>query len=276
MILDKFRLDDKTAIVTGAGKGCGYSIAHALAQVGARVLCVARTQADVDRTVDEIRAQGGTAAAVAADVTDEHDRERIIAAALDHFGRIDVLVNNAGGTGHGPTAAIDDAQVYQTMQVNFMAPVYLIRAAVPHMREAGGGAVVNISSGMSRIANIGSVPYGGAKAAQEQATRMLAMEYSPEVRINALRLGAIRTKNMEDNLLKAMPGIGEKLSDWTPVGRLGEPDDIAAAVVYLATPASGYVTGKILDVDGGMIIERSLMEVIATAERLHGPGRSGS
>ena len=272
MILDKFRLDGKAAIVTGAGKGCGYSIAHALSQIGASVLCVARTEADVQRTVAEITDAGGVAAAIAADVTDEADRERIIAAALEQFGRLDVLVNNAGGTGHGPTAHIDDAQVYQTMQVNFMAPVYLTRAAVPHMRKSGGGAVVNISSGMSRIANIGSVPYGGAKAAQEQATRMLAMEYSPEVRINALRLGAIRTKNMEDNLLKAMPGIGDKLSAWTPVGRLGEPEDIAAAVVYLATPASGYVTGKILDVDGGMVIERSLMEVIATAERLHGAG----
>ena len=233
------------------------------------MVCVARTASDVDATVEQIRSSGGVAHAVSADVTLAAGREAIITNTIAQFGRIDVLVNNAGGTGHGPTALIDDAQVEETMRVNFMAPVYLTRDCIPQMRNSGG-AVVNISSGMSRVANIGSIPYGGAKAAQEQATRMMAMEFAPDIRINAIRVGAIQTENMQTNLLDRMPGIEEKLSNWTPVGRIGQPEDIAAAVVYLATDASSYVTGKILDVDGGMIIERSLMEVIATAEQLHG------
>lgn len=97
---------------------------------------------------------------------------------------------------------------------------------------------------------------------------MMAMEFAPSVRVNAIRVGAIQTENMKRNLLAAMPGIGESLAAWTPVGRLGVPEDIAAAVLYLAAPASAYVTGKILDVDGGLVMERSAMEIIATAERL--------
>lgn len=270
MILDRFKLDKKVAIVTGAGKGIGACTAQSLAEVGAAVVCVARTQADVDQRVNAITDMGGKALAVAADVTDAADRQRLIDATMAHFGRIDVLVNNAGGTGHGPTELIDDEQVYQAMRVNFMAPVYLTRACIPLMREQGGGAVVNISSGMSRVANVGSIPYGGAKAAQEQATRMMAIEFSPDIRINAIRVGAIRTENMQTNLLDRMPGVEEKLSAWTPVGRIGMPEDIAAAVVYLSTEASSYVTGKILDVDGGMIIERSLMEIMDSAEKIHG------
>jgi len=270
LILDKFRLDNKVAIVTGAGKGIGACTALSLSEVGASVVCVARTQADVDAQVNAIEAAGGQALAVVADVTQATGRANIIADTLNRFGRIDVLVNNAGGKGHGPTANITDEQVYETMRVNLMAPVYLSRDCIPHMQDQGAGAVVNISSGMSRVANIGSIPYGAAKAGQEQATRMMAMEFSPAIRINGIRVGAIQTDNMQVNLLDRFPGIEQELSAWTPVGRIGQPEDIAAAVLYLASPASSYMTGKILDVDGGMIVERSLMEVMSTAKQLYG------
>ena len=127
---------------------------------------------------------------------------------------------------------------------------------------------MNVSSGFARVANIGSIPYGGAKAALEQATRMLALELAPDVRVNAVRVGACLTENMKQNLLAAMPGIGEKLAAWTPLERLGEPEDIARAILFFCTPASDYVTGRVLDVDGGVTLERSALELIARAEKM--------
>ena len=130
--------------------------------------------------------------------------------------------------------------------------------------------VVNISSGFARAANIGSIPYGGAKAALEQLTRMLAMEYAPRIRVNGIRVGAVTTENMQQNLLAAMPGISEKLIAWTPLERHGTPADIAQAALFLASPASSFVTARTLAVDGGVVLERSAMELIARADRLAG------
>lgn len=271
MILDLFRLDGKVAVVTGAGRGIGATTAISLAEAGAAVACVARTREQIEGVAAAIRSTGGKALAICADVTREEDVTRIMHETTEAWGRLDILVNNAGGTGHGPTNRITEEQVIGAVKLNFLAPVYLTRAAAPLMR-AHGGAVVNISSGYARVAHIGSIPYGGAKAALEQATRMMAMEYAPAVRVNAIRVGAIQTENMKQSLLAARPGIGEKLAAWTPVGRLGVPEDIAAAVLYLVAPASSYMTGKILDVDGGLVMERSAMELIATAERLGAGG----
>lgn len=268
MILKMFRVDNRVAVVTGAGRGIGAVTARALAEAGAAVACVARTLDQVEAVAQEITASGGRAIAISADVTREDDQQRIVSETCARFGGLNILVNNAGGTGHGPTNLITEEQVIGAMKLNFLAPVLLTRTAAPLLREQGG-SVINISSGYARVAHIGSIPYGGAKAALEQATRMMAMEYAPVVRVNAIRVGAIQTENMKKNLLAAHPGIGEALAAWTPVGRLGVPEDIAAGVVYLAAPASGYMTGKVLDIDGGLVMERSAMELIATADRLN-------
>ncbi len=178
-----------------------------------------------------------------------------------------MVVNNAGGGGHVPTKQATDEHFDTALALNFKAPFFLTRAAAPHMKKTGG-AVVNISSGFARAANIGSIPYGGAKAALEQLTRMMAMEYAPRIRVNGIRVGAVTTENMQQNLLAAMPGIGEKLIAWTPLERHGTPADIAQAALFLASPASSFVTARILPVDGGVVLERSAMELIARAERL--------
>lgn len=267
-VLDAFRLDDRVAIVTGSGRGIGAETAKVFAEVGARVVCVARTAEQIETTVAEIESAGGEGLAVACDLTDPEAGARVVAATVERFGGVDLLVNNAGGGGHMPTKYAADEHFEAAIGLNFRAPFYLTRAAAPHMQARGDGAVVNISSGFSRAANIGSIPYGGAKAALEQMTRMMAMEYAPEVRVNAIRVGAVTTENMRENLLARNPGIGEKLEAWTPRARLGEPRDIALAALYLCSPAADYVTARILPVDGGVVLERSATEIIDRAERL--------
>lgn len=271
MILDDFRLDGKVAIVTGAGRGIGASIAQAFAEVGAHVVCAARTRSQIEAVAERLRAEGHEASAVACDLTTTDGITRLVQETVARHGRIDVVINNAGGGGlpggHGPTARITDEQMVSAFRLNFLAAVNVSRVAIPHM-TVRPGAIVNISSGYARVANIGSLLYGCAKAALEQATRMMAMEFAPGVRINAIRVGAVQSENMRATLLAAYPGIGEQLAAWTPVGRLGETRDIALAALYLASPASAYVTGKILDVDGGMVVERSVMEIIERSQRL--------
>ncbi len=129
---------------------------------------------------------------------------------------------------------------------------------------------MNISSGYARAANIGSIPYGGAKAALEQATRMLSMEYAPGIRVNGIRVGAVTTEHMRETFLDPNPELADKLSAWTPRGRLGSPRDIALAALYLASAASDYVTGRVLAVDGGVVVERSAMEIIGRVEYMEG------
>jgi len=267
LILDAFRLDGKVAIVTGAGRGIGAEIARGFAEVGAAVVCVARTRDELLRTTGAIEGAGGRALVLDCDLLAPDAAARIVEGALAAFGRLDVLVNNAGGGGHVPTRHARDEHFAAALDLNFKAPFYLTRAAAPHLQR-DGGAVVNISSGFSRAANVGSIPYGGAKAALEQMTRMMALEYAPKVRVNAIRVGAVTTENMKKNLLDALPGIGEQLEAWTPLERHGTPPDIARAALYLASPASSFVTARVLAVDGGVVLERSAMELIARAERI--------
>jgi 7-alpha-hydroxysteroid dehydrogenase len=250
LILDRFRLDDRVVIVTGAGKGIGRGIAIAFAEAGADVVCAARTPADIDAVAQQIRSLGRRALAVPCDVTQTSDLEALVQAGMDEFGRLDLLVNNAGGTGPRPALETSERFFEKALRFNVTSAFLLTRFAVPKMIEsAGGGAVVNISSRSSDMTQTAFVAYGAGKAALNMMTRNLAAEFAPKVRVNALSVGGVDTDALK--VVTANEAARKLFNEGTPMGRPGTVEDIAAAALYLASPASSWVTGKILQVDGG-------------------------
>ena len=248
MILDRFRLDDKVAIVTGAGRGIGAAIALAFAEMGAHVVCAARTREQVEATAAQAGAHGRRALGMVCDVTDRTQLDALVAQTMRELGRIDILVNNAGGW--PPQAALDTSErtFEQALHFNVTTAFVLTRLAVPHMLAGGGGSVVNISSAAGRLVMAGFVAYGTAKAALSFMSRELGREFAPKVRVNALAVGATETSALTPFLDDALRA---KMEGLTPMRRLGTVEDIAIAALYLASPASSWVTGKVFEIDGG-------------------------
>ena len=260
MILDRFRLDDRVAIVTGGGQGIGRGIAIGLAEAGAAVVVGARTRADLDEVVAEVEGAGGRALAVVTDVLVDDDRRRLVEAAVDRFGRLDVLVNNAGGTGPRPAMATSERFFDMAMKFNVTSPFLMSQLGAQAMVDtAGSGSIVNISSRSSDMVLSSFVAYGAGKAALNQMTRNLAAELAPLVRVNAIGVGGVATQGLDvvltDDALRA------QFEANTLMGRPGIPEDIACAALFLASPASAWVTGKLLHVDGGC--ERPAIDVPA-------------
>lgn len=244
-----FSLAGRVAIVTGAGRGIGHACALMLARAGADVVLAARTATDLDAAAAEICALGRRALAVPTDVNDDAALDQLVARAMAEFGRLDIVVNNAGGTGPNNPLKMPGAEFGGVLAWNVVPAYALTQKAMPHLREAGGGAVVNISSVAARYAQKNFSAYGAAKAALNQMTRNLAQDYGPAVRVNAVEPGTIETEALAPYLT---PERRERMLASTPLGRLGQPDDIAAAVLFLCSPAASWITGKVLGVDGGV------------------------
>lgn len=250
VILDRFRLTDRVGIITGAGRGIGAACAVALAQAGADVVISARTEAQLDSVASEVEAAGRRAHVVAADLSDLDAVAALAAAAQDTFGRVDVVVNNVGGTLPCTFMETTPEQMAEAFSFNVLTAHALTRAAVPLMLDAGGGAVVNISSVMGRFAGRGYLAYGTAKAALAHYTRLAAMDLCPRIRVNAIAVGSTATSALD--IVTSTEALKTQMEESTPLHRIGDPEEIAATMLFLASPAGGYVTGKVVEVDGGI------------------------
>ncbi|MDB4830535.1 MAG: SDR family oxidoreductase [Loktanella sp.] len=249
-LLNRFKLDGKVALITGGTRGIGMATARALGDAGARLFISSRNDSEeVEKTLGAL---GYDATFIAADLTDPHAPAAIIADVLEQSGRLDVLINNAGVAIHGDSAEFADEDWQRVMSLNVDAVFRCCRAAIPAMRAQGGGTIVNVGSISGIASNIpqNQVAYNSSKAAVHMMTKSLASELALDnIRVNALAPGYIQTDMSQGGIDD--PEMFPIWRDMTPMQRVGQPEEVAMAALFLASPASSYVTGDILVIDGG-------------------------
>lgn len=250
--MNTFSLDQQVAIVTGAGAGIGRAIAETFARAGSAVVVSDLKEEAAVKVADRIKAEGGQAIAVACDVTNEEALANLVNLAATTFGKITILVNNAGGGGPKPFDMPMETFAW-AYQLNVFSMFRLCQLCVPYMEAAGGGAILNISSMAGENKNKNMASYGSSKAAANHLTRNLAFDLGPKgIRVNAVAPGAIKTDALATVLT---PEIEKAMLKGTPLGRLGQPTDIAYAALYLCSPAAAWVSGQVLTVSGGGLQE---------------------
>lgn len=251
-------LVDKVAVITGGSEGVGKGIAACLAREGAKVAVCARRADVLEQAAAELREQtGAEILALAADVSDAADIERFIAQVAAQFGRIDILVNNAGRSFAKPFEALDDADWDADLGLKFTAAVRCSRAVIPHMRQVGGGRIINITHPGGKAPSAGSLPTSVSRAAGIALSKAMSQDYAGEnILVNTVCLNSIKSAQTQrfwearggDDSLEAFE---RKMGQRVPVGRLGEPEEVGALVAFLASGHAGFITGTAVNIDGG-------------------------
>jgi 7-alpha-hydroxysteroid dehydrogenase len=251
-VTDRFRLDGQVTVVTGAAAGIGRAIALTFAEAGSAVVVTDIKQAGADVVAEDIRARGGKAIGMECNVTKEDHLAAVVEGAMKAFGKLTILVNNAGGGGPKPfDMPMSDFE--WAYQLNVFSLFRLTQLCAPRMKAAGGGAVLNISSMAGENTNQRMASYASSKAAVNHLTRNIAFDLGPMgIRVNCIAPGAIKTDALATVLT---PEIEKAMLKHTPLGRLGEADDIANAALFLCSPAASWVSGQVLTVSGGGIQE---------------------
>jgi NAD(P)-dependent dehydrogenase (short-subunit alcohol dehydrogenase family) len=247
-----FDLTDKVAIITGGSRGIGKAIAFAFADAGVKVVLASRKQEGLDVVAGEIRERGGMALAVGAHVGQEEALAHVVQRAVETFGGVDIAVSNAATNPHfGPLTTATASQWDKIMEVNLRGAFLLCQQVIPLLQQRGGGKIITVAS----IAGIRPQPamgvYSVSKAGLIMLTQVLAQELGPSnIQVNAIAPGVVKTRF--SGALWGTPSIAEAIEKHTPLGRLGEVDDVVGAALYLASPLSDFVTGAVLPIDGGM------------------------
>lgn len=241
------RLLNKTAIITGGGSGIGKAIAVAFLREGANVVIAGRDSKKLDRAAAEM---GGECLAVSADVSSAADVQKLVSAAVEGFQHINILVNNAAVLLPGTAESLSEEDFDQTFSINVRGLWLLSRAVLPHMRAAGGGSIINIASVLSLLGARHRVAYAASKGAVMAMTKAMALDHAAEnIRVNCIAPGIVATEMVEKfNTDPAARGQREAMH---PMGRFGQPEDVASAAVYLASDESRWTTGSVITIDGG-------------------------
>lgn len=249
------RVQDKVCIVTGAGSGIGKATAIRLAEEGGKVLCVDLNLESAQATTQEILKMDGVALAIQADVGNVDQVNTFVARAVETWGRIDVLVNNAGVNLPGVFHEVSDATINLTLDVNLKGPMYASRAAIPHMLRQRSGSIVNISSVNGLVSEPFLAVYSASKGGVVMLTRGIALDYAPQgIRCNCICPGWVDTpiNHAHATMMGGLEKIYANIGQFQPIGRPGEPREIAHLVLFLASDEASFITGSVISADGGM------------------------
>ncbi|MCW5604211.1 MAG: SDR family oxidoreductase [Burkholderiales bacterium] len=248
-------LRGKVAAVTGGTEGIGRATVLRLVEEGAKVAFCARRKELLDAFAAELKKKGGDVLAMVADAAKEGDMERFIEEAAKHFGRLDIVVNNAGGSGQSPFDKVDDAAFQHDINIKVFAQIRTTRAAVPHMKKQGGGRIINLNMVGAKQPFAGSFPTTISRAAGLALTKALSKEYAGDnILVNAVAVGKIKSMQQERRAARAGIPVAEhyeKTGKTVPLGRMGEAAEVANVIAFLASDAASYVTGTCVNVDGG-------------------------